>query len=127
MELARGRLAGSPSGSGAVWPACNLFRHKLTPDLFCVVPQDCPVPGFLEGSTWTFTGTVSENTPGPTGFDRRAAAAGGRLNSFFIFQARSAEPRPGGAQPSDAAPSPTPTLALRLGPTEVQPEPIRDR
>jgi len=32
-------------------PALNLFRHKLTSNLLCAVPEDYPVPGFLDAST----------------------------------------------------------------------------
>ena len=43
-------------GSVTYWPVYNLFRHKLTPDLLCAVPEDCPVPRFIEGSAWRFAG-----------------------------------------------------------------------
>ena len=52
------RSANVSLGSEKFWPAYNLFRHKLMPDLFCAVPQDWPVPGFIEGSAWAFAGTL---------------------------------------------------------------------
>src|SRR3954471_11715325 len=87
------RSANLPLGSEQSWPAYNLFRHKLMPDLFCAVPQDCPVPGFIEGSTWTFAGTVSERTPAPAGLDWETAAASVRRSGFCLFESRLPEPR----------------------------------
>ena len=52
------RSANLSLGSEKSWPAYNLFRHKLMPDLFCAVPQDWPVPGFIEGSTWEIDPTA---------------------------------------------------------------------
>jgi hypothetical protein len=79
-------------GSEKFWPAYNLFRHKLMPDLFCAVPQDWPVPGFIEGSTWAFAGTVSERTVAPAGLDWELAAASVRRSGFVIFQSSPTEP-----------------------------------
>jgi hypothetical protein len=76
MDRTQGRSANLPLGSGKSWPVYNLFRHKLMPDLFCAVPQDWPVPGSIEGSTWAFAGTVSERTLAPAGLDWETAAAG---------------------------------------------------
>jgi len=45
-------------GSNNHRTAFNLFRRKREPDLLCAVPQDCPVPGFVEASAWAFVGTV---------------------------------------------------------------------
>ena len=80
-------------GSEKFWPAYNLFRHKLMPDLFCAVPQDCPVPGFIEGSAWAFAGTISERTPAPAGLDWELAAAGARRSGFRMFESSLPEPR----------------------------------
>jgi hypothetical protein len=44
-------------GSNNHRTAFNLFRRKREPDLLCAVPQDCPVPGFVEASAWAFVGT----------------------------------------------------------------------
>src|SRR3954453_17526418 len=79
-------------GSVKDWPAYNLFRHKLRPDLFCAVPQDCPVPGFIEGSAWAFAGTVGERTLAQAGLDSETPAAGMRRSGFVMFQSSLAEP-----------------------------------
>jgi hypothetical protein len=80
-------------GSERSGPVYNLFRHKLMPDLFCAVPQDWPVPGFIEGSTWAFAGTVSERTLAPAGLDWETAAAGARRSGFRMFESSPPEPR----------------------------------
>ena len=86
------RSANLSLGSEKSWPAYNLFRHKLMPDLFCAVPQDCPVPGFIEGSAWAFAGTISERTPAPAGLDWELAAASVRRSGFVIFQSSPTKP-----------------------------------
>src|SRR3954471_14180300 len=93
------RSANLPLGSEKSWPAYNLFRHKLMPDLFCAVPQDCPVPDFIEGSTWAFAGTVSERTLAPAGLDSEAAAAGMQRSGFIMFQSSPTEPSKVSASP----------------------------
>ena len=80
-------------GSGTYWPVYNLFRHKLAPALLCAVPQDCPVPGFIEGSTWAFASTVSVRTPAPAGLDWEIAAASVRRSGFCMFESSLPEPR----------------------------------
>jgi hypothetical protein len=40
----------------------NVFRHTLTPDLYCVVPEDCPVPVFVAGDDWRFVTDAGEAT-----------------------------------------------------------------
>jgi hypothetical protein len=87
MESVRERLATPARGRVKPWPAFNLFRHKQKSHLVCAVPEDHPVPSFIEGSTWEFAGTVSEPTPVPLGFSRKAADAGVRFSGFYLFQA----------------------------------------
>jgi hypothetical protein len=66
--------------------AYNLFRRRLTPDLCCAVPEDRPVPVFLEGSTWEYAGTMCRDDLPPSGFDLTAAELGRYLNGFHLFQ-----------------------------------------
>ena len=93
------RSANVSLGSEKSWPAYNLFRHKLMPDLFCSVPQDCPVPGFIEGSAWAFAGTVGERTLAPAGLDWETAAASVRRSGFCMFESSLPEPRGISASP----------------------------
>ena len=66
--------------------AYNLFRRRLMPDLCCAVPEDRPVPAFLEGTTWEYAGTLHQNNLPPPGFDPTAAELGVQLNGFHLFQ-----------------------------------------
>jgi hypothetical protein len=86
MKRAHERPALASLGSAKYWPAFNLFRHKLKQDLLCAVPEDYPVPSFLDGSTWAFAGKVSEPTTIPPGFNSKAAEAGMRFSGFYLFQ-----------------------------------------
>jgi len=92
MDRTQGRSAQPALGAGKSGPVYNLFHHKLMPDLFCAVPQDWPVPGFIEGSAWAFAGTVGERTPAPAGLDWETAAAGVRRSGFIMFQTHTTEP-----------------------------------
>ena len=87
MKRAQGRPTMQALGSAQYWPAFNLFRHKLKPNLVCAVPEDYPVPAFLDASAWAFAGKVSEPTTIPLGFRSKAAEAGVRFNGFYLFQA----------------------------------------
>ena len=93
------RSANLSLGSEKSWPVYNLFRHKLTPNLLCAVPQDCPVPGFIEGSTWAFAGTISERTLASAGLDWEIAAKSVRRCGFCMFESSLPEPREISARP----------------------------
>ena len=99
MDRTQGRSAQPALGAGKSGPVYNLFHHKLMPDLFCAVPQDWPVPGFIEGSTWAFAGTLSERTPAPAGLDWETAAASVRRSGFCMFESSLPEPRGISASP----------------------------
>jgi hypothetical protein len=64
----------------------NLFRRRGKSDLHCAVPQDHPVPPFVEGFFWEFAGTLGEKGFAPAEFDRPAASIGIRLIGFYLFQ-----------------------------------------
>ena len=68
-------------------PALNLFRHKLTSNLLCAVPEDYPVPGFLDASTWEFAGKMSERSTALPDFNDKAAQVSVRFNGFYLFEA----------------------------------------
>jgi hypothetical protein len=63
-------------------PSYNLFRRNRRPDLLCAVPQDCPVPTFVDGQDWQFSGTVDELS---LGLEREAARAVLPLTGFYLF------------------------------------------
>ena len=103
MDRKQDRSAPPALGSGKYWPAFNLFRLKLEPDLLCAVPEDHPVPGFVKGCTWAFVGKLSAASATPAGFNERAAAASVRFSGFYIFQTRSTECRIINARPNDGS------------------------
>lgn len=63
----------------------NLFRSRGRDGLFCAVPEERSVPGFLNGQQWTFSGKLIGAADAPLGFDVKAAAAGVRFNGFYLF------------------------------------------
>ena len=87
MKRAHARPALASLGSARHWPAFNLFRHKLKPNLVCAVPEDCPVPGFLDPSTWEYVCTLREPTTPLPGFNRPAAEASIGFHGFYLFEA----------------------------------------
>src|SRR3954464_46563 len=119
MKRAHEHPALASLGSVKYWPAFNLFRHKLKPDLICAVPEDYPVPGFIEGSTWAFAGKVSEPITIPLGFKSKAAEAGVRFNGFYLFQAspieRGVESRTGAVAWALCGNAPFPVSAHQTG------------
>jgi hypothetical protein len=64
----------------------NLFRRKLEEDLYCAVPEDGPVPGFV-ASEWEFRGRLVEADQVPSGFHADAARAATRANGYYVFHA----------------------------------------
>ena len=65
----------------------NLFRRKAEQHLYCAVPEDRPVPAFVEGREWEYRGRVADGGAPPLGFRDDAAAAAARLKGYYLFQA----------------------------------------
>ena len=68
-------------------PAYNLFRSTRSADLRCAVPEDYPVPAFINGQGWAFAGKLAEPAAAPLGFERQAAGAVVPLTGFYLFTA----------------------------------------
>jgi hypothetical protein len=64
----------------------NLFWNKRRPDLFCAVPDDHPIPPFLQADEWAFNGSLHPFDAAPVGFSEKAADAGVRFNGYYLFQ-----------------------------------------
>jgi hypothetical protein len=63
----------------------NLFRRKLSPDLACAVPEDHPVPAFIN-SRWEFAGRVGDLPRAKCRFNNEAASVSVQFNGFYLFQ-----------------------------------------
>lgn len=70
--------------------AYNLFRNKLRPEILCAVPEDRPVPHFLDPEQWMFERPLRPSDARPLGFNDKAARAGVRFNGFYLFQGTAA-------------------------------------
>ena len=81
-----------PDNRGACECAYNLFRHKCLPDIICAVPEDRPVPGFIDSERWSFEQSLRALDTCPPGFDSGAARTGARFNGFHLFYAFAATP-----------------------------------
>lgn len=79
--------------------AYNLFRNNQRSKLFCAVPEDRPVPGFIEAEAWSFVRVLRRYDVAPSGFHDRAARAGVRYNGFYLFQVTAREPSVGQSPP----------------------------
>ncbi|KAB0269802.1 hypothetical protein FEZ63_00460 [Microvirga brassicacearum] len=62
-----------------------MFRNAQRPLLFCAVPEDYPVPGFVIAEGWLFERSLHPADAPPPGFHSRAASAGVRFNGFYLF------------------------------------------
>jgi hypothetical protein len=66
--------------------AYNLFGHKTKPDLYCAVPEDCPVPRVLNGRRWRFAGRLTNVHAVPGVSDARTGDKA-RRKGYFLFLA----------------------------------------
>ena len=73
-------------GEGSYRLTYNLFRRRGKPDLHCAVPQDRPVPSFLDATFWELAGSFGEGGAAPSGFEHAAALIGTRVIGFHLFQ-----------------------------------------
>ena len=87
-----------------VTPAYNLFRYRSAPDLLCAVPEERPIPSFLDGSVWTYAGALRDGDVPPAGFLRAEADLAARLNGFYLVH--TAGRRAGGAATAAREPAP---------------------
>jgi len=68
-------------------PAYNLFRSTRSADLLCAVPEDYPVPAFINGQGWVFAGKLAEPSAAPLGFEWTGAGVVVPLTGFYLFTA----------------------------------------
>ena len=70
----------------------NLFRNKCLPDIICAVPEDRPVPDFIDAERWSVEQPLHPPEARLPGFDSKAAQVGVRFNGFYLFYAFAATP-----------------------------------
>jgi hypothetical protein len=70
--------------------AYNVFQRKQKPALRCAVAQGRPVPAFVSGEAWSFSGTIRDIEEIPEGFRLQAARAAMRWTGYYLFHALSA-------------------------------------
>jgi hypothetical protein len=63
----------------------NLFSRKAPPDLVCAVPEDHPVPSFVN-ARWEFAGRVTDRSRFACPFNHDAAEVSVQFNGFYLFQ-----------------------------------------
>jgi hypothetical protein len=63
----------------------HVFRNRQRPQLICAAATDRPLPGFLLPEQWLLEGSLGPSDMAPPGFREQAAAAGIRLNGFYLF------------------------------------------
>jgi hypothetical protein len=81
-----------PARQGEDDCAYNLFRNKCLPEIVCAVPEDRPVPHFIDPEHWAFEQPLRSPEARPPGFDSSAARTGVRFNGFYLFYAFAAIP-----------------------------------
>ena len=74
-------------------PPYNLFARKDAPELYCAIPEDRPVPDFID-CDWQFKGSLDRSQNAPGGFIPPVAAASVRLNGYYVFMRYDALPSP---------------------------------
>ena len=67
--------------------AYNVFQRKQKPALRCAVAQGRPIPPFVSGEAWSFSGTIRDIEKVPAGFRPEAARAAMRLTGYYLFHA----------------------------------------
>ena len=65
--------------------AYNLFRNKQWPRIYCAVPEEYPIPCFIESEQWAYVETLRSGDPRPPEFGTRAATTGVQFNGFYLF------------------------------------------
>src|SRR4051794_19701714 len=66
----------------------NLFRSRHDCTVICAVPQDRPIPSFIEATAWMYDSTVWDTGVVPPEFLPLAARSSGDLNGFYLFYLR---------------------------------------
>jgi hypothetical protein len=63
----------------------NMFRRSDAQEIFCAVCEDSPVPSFIDGDTWLYHSTISDDRTPPVGFLPHVARSASDMNGFYLF------------------------------------------
>ncbi len=64
----------------------NIFCRCDEPDIRCAVPEERPVPTFLKGPIWQFSGKTDAVALGTVVLGERVIADAVRAQGYYIFQ-----------------------------------------
>ena len=64
----------------------NIFSRRDEPDIRCAVPEERPVPVFLEGPVWEFIAKIDGASLAAAGFGSGAIAEAIQAQGYYIFQ-----------------------------------------
>jgi PAS domain-containing protein len=115
VKSAHQRARARSDASGCAY---NLFRNKQRSEIFCAVPQDCPIPKFVACEQWMYAGSLQPEDARPSGFHDTAASVGVRFNGFYLFQVTAAPTKAGVighscASKADQLPEPAMDVTIR--------------
>jgi hypothetical protein len=65
----------------------NVFQHGRDPAILCAVPNDKPVPAFINGPAWAFETAIQVGQSATEGFRPTLAVKAESLNGFYLFLA----------------------------------------
>lgn len=66
-------------------PSYNVFSRRHEPAIRCAIVLERPVPSFVQGEEWEFSGTVRPSDPAPPGFRHRRAEDGTRVVGYYLY------------------------------------------
>lgn len=69
----------------AAYADFNVFRRKRNPSLCCAVRQDQPVPSFICGEAWEFSGTTTLEEP-VSGLHPELVSEATRVIGYHLFK-----------------------------------------
>jgi hypothetical protein len=64
----------------------NIFCRRDEPDIRCAVPEERPVPPFLEAPVWEFVGRMDRAELASAGFGEGEIAEAIQAQGYYIFQ-----------------------------------------
>lgn len=85
-EHANRRTSGTLRSRISSLPRLNFFRRNDEQDIICAIPEDCPVPMFLQNPAWLFVGRLNWGAVPFPGFSPQVAISACNRLGFYLFQ-----------------------------------------